>query len=361
MGQNKRPNVVFLMMLVGFLALIAALWGGLLRLGWRWPVGITTWPTFHGPLMVSGFLGTLISLERAVGIRRRWALLAPLMSAIGAFLLIVGMPQPLASVWILIASLLLVGVFIFVTVRHPALHFLLMGGGAFSWSVGNLLWSLGWPIPKVVPWWMGFFVLTIVGERLELSRLFALSRRKVLPLMGFSGIVGLGMGISLFHLALGERLVGVGLVGLALWLLRHDIALHALRAQVQIRYTAGCMLSGYGWLLVAGVWFLMDAGAMAGPSYDAPLHAVFLGFVFSMIFGHALIIIPALTGIRVPYHPRFYIPLVLLHLSLIFRVLADGGHALAIRRWAGLTNAAAILLFILLLIYTSRVSSSSQR
>jgi len=35
--------------------------------------------------------------------------------------------------------------------------------------------------------------------------------------------------------------------------------------------------------------------------YDAFLHAVLLGFVFAMIFGHAPIIFPAVLGIRIPF------------------------------------------------------------
>jgi len=53
------------------LALLAALWGGLARLGWPLPLLTSTLPPNHGPLMVTVFLGTLIGLERAVALRRR--------------------------------------------------------------------------------------------------------------------------------------------------------------------------------------------------------------------------------------------------------------------------------------------------
>lgn len=39
--------------------LLTAMWAGLLRLGWNWPPLQPTLPMLHGPLMVSGFLGTL--------------------------------------------------------------------------------------------------------------------------------------------------------------------------------------------------------------------------------------------------------------------------------------------------------------
>lgn len=62
MYRNRLP-----LMAVVLFALLAALWGGLLRLGWRWPALRPVLPVAHGPLMVSGFLGTLIGLERALG------------------------------------------------------------------------------------------------------------------------------------------------------------------------------------------------------------------------------------------------------------------------------------------------------
>jgi len=44
--------------------------------------------------MVSGFLGTLISLERAVALKARWPYAAPLLSGLGDAALIVGGPGP---------------------------------------------------------------------------------------------------------------------------------------------------------------------------------------------------------------------------------------------------------------------------
>ena len=78
----------------GMLALLTALWGGLVRLGWPWPV---PWPTLvmaHGPLMVCGFLGTLIGVERAVALGACWPYAAPLLTAMGALALLTGLPAP---------------------------------------------------------------------------------------------------------------------------------------------------------------------------------------------------------------------------------------------------------------------------
>ena len=63
----------FPVLAVGFLTLVLALWGGLARIGWELPV-TSTLPLQHGPLMISGFLGILISLERAIALGWGWHL-----------------------------------------------------------------------------------------------------------------------------------------------------------------------------------------------------------------------------------------------------------------------------------------------
>lgn len=68
-----------------------------------------------------------------------------------------------------------------------------------------------------------------------------------------------------------------------------------------------------------------------------------------MIFGHAPIIIPALLGVQIAYRPLFYLPLGLLHLSLGLRVAGDLLFWPVIRRWGGLLNETAILLFLILM------------
>ena len=51
----------FPLMALGLLALLTALWSGLVRLGWTLPLLRPHLPAVHGPLIVCGFLGTLTS------------------------------------------------------------------------------------------------------------------------------------------------------------------------------------------------------------------------------------------------------------------------------------------------------------
>ena len=69
-----RPRFERLLLLApAAVALLTALWGGLGRLGWALPAVHPAAAALHGPLMVSGFLGTLITLERAAALELAWA------------------------------------------------------------------------------------------------------------------------------------------------------------------------------------------------------------------------------------------------------------------------------------------------
>ena len=230
--------------------------------------------------------------------------------------------------------------------RQRAFCTLIMALGAVCWLVGQIAWAAGQPMHRVAYWWAGFLVLTIAGERLELTRLvpLAASRRAAFVVVVFI-LLG-GLTLTLVAPAGGVPIIGVALIALAVWLGLFDIARRTVRASGLPRFIAVALLTGYAWLAVAGVLAVGGADVQAGPRYDALLHALFVGFIFSMIFGHAPIIFPAIMGIHIAYRPAFYAHLGLLHLSLTLRVFGDLALWLPGRRWGGLLNALAILLFL---------------
>jgi hypothetical protein len=67
-----------------------------------------------------------------------------------------------------------------------------------------------------------------------------------------------------------------------------------------------------------------------------------------MIFGHAPIIFPAILGLSIQYHPIFYTHLILLHASLVLRIIGDIMFNTVLRQWGGLLNGIAIILFLVL-------------
>jgi hypothetical protein len=65
-----------------------------------------------------------------------------------------------------------------------------------------------------------------------------------------------------------------------------------------------------------------------------------------MVFGHAPIIFPAVLRVAVPYHPTFYLPLALLHGSLVLRLAGDAAERFDWIRVGGMLNALALAAFI---------------
>jgi hypothetical protein len=333
-------------MAAAMVALVTGLWAGLLRLGWAVPIAPAPLRLDHGPLMVCGFLGTLIGLERAVALGHPAAYAAPALSAAGALVLLAGAPAGTAPLLMTAGSAALVGVFVVLVRRQPRLFTVTMAAGALAWLAGNARWLAGAEIPEAVTWWAGFLVLTIAGERLELSRLLPVARADrgvfLTILVLFAGALFAG-GVGSDG---GARATGAAFLALTLWLLRHDVARRTIRQPGLPRFTAVALLSGYLWLGAGGLLALHTGSVVAGPAYDAVMHAVFVGFVFAMIFGHAPIIFPAVLGVPVAFRPAFYLHLAALHLSLAVRVVGDLAALESVRRWGGLLNAVAVLLFL---------------
>ncbi len=340
MGKNK------IYILAGIIALLAALWAGLLRLGWYLPVLQPALILAHGPLMVSGFLGTLIALERAVALKRPWTYASPTLTALGSLALIAGLPFRWGAILISLGSLGLVAIFAVIVRRHPAPYTYTMAAGSLAWLVGNLLWAWGWPIYHLVLWWAAFLILTIAGERLELSRIIRLPETRQRQFYSLMALFGASLVLLLFSLDLGTRLAGVALLGLSIWLLSNDISRRTVRQHGLPRYAAICLLAGYAWLGIGGIFGIIFGGVTSGFQYDALLHSLFLGFVISMIFAHAPIIFPSVLGLPIRFRPVFYAHLILLHASLVLRVVGDLVMNQPARLWGGLLNEIAVLIFL---------------
>jgi len=312
-----RWRIAFLA--AAFVSLAGGVAGGLARLS---PLEVApTAIALHGALMVSAFLGSVIGLERAAALERLWVYAAPLASSLGGAVLLAGFVRPGLALLVLGASLLLAANVV-VLKRHASLETATLAAGAAAWLAGNAALFHGLDASA---WWIAFFALTIGAERLELSRYL---RRGAAARGSFAALV-----LGLLITPLWDRAMGVVLVALALWLLRFDLARITVRQSGLPRYVALCLLAGYFWLGVGG------ALAAAGAARDAALHAVFVGFVFSMVFGHAPIILPAVLRTAFAYHPVLYVPLTLLHASLALRVVG----VVAPGAWG---NAGAIALFI---------------
>jgi len=344
MAKINKHNIPFL--IVAILGLLSALIGGLMRAGWHFPAVSINLSLLHGPIMVGGFLGTVISLERAVALNKPWSYLAPLSTALGIITLWITALNFLAPWFILTGSIILIFIFIQFQKMKNSFDIFLMNAAAFVWAISNVLWISGWPINMLPPWWIVFLLLTITAERIQLS---GLGQNKTASTIGYNValfFVLTALAVSFIAVNITWYLLAAGFLIFAVWLLIYDIPRRTIRRKGLTQFIAANLLGGYFWLLIAGILIFIEIPVSGGLIYDAVLHSVFIGFVFSMIFGHAPIIFPAIIGSPINYHPRFYLHFALLHLSLLFRITADIAGWLDGRSWASLLNVFAILLFL---------------
>lgn len=346
-SQNLSVPYRIPMLMVAFICLAFGIGSGLFRLGWHFPLPSANLVAFHGPLMVCGFLGTVISLERAVAIGQRWAYLGPLFAAFGGLAFIVDLNWLIGASLLAIASGILSIATVYIFIRQHALFTMILLLACLSWLLGNFLWLCGLDIAHVVPWWLSFLVLTIAGERLELSRFLPTSLSSKLVFMLIVTLFLIGAVVATLSKDLNMRILSVALLALSLWLLRQDVARHTIKQKGLTRFVAICLMSGYIWLMVGGIVGLISQPLIPSSSYDAFLHTILLGFVFSMIFGHAPIIFPAVAKVKIPYHPTFYLPLMVLHVSLMVRITGDLLPDPLCRSIGGVLNGIALLLFLL--------------
>jgi len=326
--------------------LVASLIGGLLRAGVAVPVPSgSAWPGHavlaHAFLMICGFMGTVIGMERAVAVKERIAFAAPAASALAGLSMLIGMSGTAAWLAVL-AAIAFIGVNATVVSRQRADHTVLLLTGAAAWLVGNLLHALGARPAAVVPWWFSFLVLTIAAERLEMPRM--MRRRPGASWALHACLAAMLVGSAAFALApvWGGLLFGMALSGLAAWLIRFDIARRTIASHGLSRYMAVCLLLGYAWLAVSGLaWMATSLGYAVR---DVALHALGLGFIFSMMLGHAPVILPALARIKLHFGWFFYLPLALLHASLVVRLFLGPADFHMLGNGA-IGNAAAIAVF----------------
>jgi hypothetical protein len=348
LASSSPQTLVFGAVIVGCLS--TGICGGLLRAGVVLPDAISgPWlgraAASHAFLMICAFMGTVIAIERAVALKHRAAFAAPLSSALAGVGVLAGFAT--AAAWLAVfAAAAFVAVNALIAVRQRAAHTALLLVAAIAWLIGNVGWASIGSAHAAVPWWFAFLVLTIAAERLEMTRL--MPRRPGASAALYVVLGSLLGGCALFAVSpvWGGLVYGASLIALAGWLLCFDVARRTVFGSGLSRYMAVCLLLGYFWLAIAGVSWA--ATALGLPLMDAALHALALGFVFSMMLGHAPVIVPALTGIRLRFGAAFYLPLALLHASLAVRLLlptVDVGFFAA----GAAGNALALVLFAMTL------------
>lgn len=325
---------------------VAGFYGGLVRIGVPLPYARAP-AELHGLIMMQGVFGTLVPLERAVALRTPFWFVSPILSIIATAALLAGLPASAALVAYAMAASVFCCLSGHVVRLQPAPFTIALLLGAVCLLIASIQTVMAsGAVMASIPWWFAYLILTISGERLELSRLMGHGTATVAAFFAAALVLLIGCFIGL-ESAWGAGCFGVGLLLLSAWLWRYDIALRTVRTHGQSRFMAVAILCGHAWLGVAGLLCLGIAESAAGA--DALIHAVTIGFALSMVMGHALVILPAVAGIRIRYSPSLYVPLALLQAAVCYRVLADSFFI--DWRWiSGLLTVLALAMFAMLVV-----------
>lgn len=362
--MSARPGAAaptrFICLGLAALSILLGLAAALARIGASGIVLPAAVVSSHGVLMVYGFLGTAIGLERAVSLastgprRDSLAYLVPLLNGSGAILLFAAaILQPDADLyrrcagtaWALAQGLLCVCYLVFWR-RARSFATLISLLASTAGMAGAALWASGIENALLVPWWTMFLVLTIIAERIELARIEfaagALERRLLLEAL----IVYASLPVTLLSPDWGYPLLGLALAAIIVDTGSHDIARRTIRLHGLPRFMATCLLVGYAWALVASLIWVTEGPVLSGYRYDAVIHSLTLGFVMSMIVAHAPIIVPAIIRRPLPYHPVVWATWGVLQASLVLRVLFGIRQDEAVWRFAGGLAVVALLGFL---------------
>lgn len=322
---------------LAILSLMAGIIAGLIRIGW--PMKLFSAVPHHGALMVGGFMGTLIVLEKIIPLHKKALYVIPILSGTSFLAFFAGMPV-VGFALLIGASLGLLVVFVYYLMKDRSLVHLLMMAGATAWLTGNVLLAVTNFYPVAFPWWLGFGLFVITSERMELMKFLPVTERQKLTVVALLFLYLIACIVS-FH-GPGKMIAGVSIAGVAIWLMRYDMVSLSIRKTGLTRYVGISLLSGYFFLLLTALFMLITtAQAFA---YDLIVHTFFIGFIMAMIFAHGPIILPGVIGSSIkPYSRLLYAWLTLLHTSLVLRIVGDLGLSVDLRMLSGMITTTAIL------------------
>lgn len=350
----KNKKVLFIIPFI-FLSLLLGIYTGWLRLGWNIPMSTTI--AHHGLIMIGSLVATLIIIERIVSIKKAWLYFLPFINAMSlpAFYF---QQDKLALIFLMVGSSGLFFVYFFLYIKYRERYIVFMMVGGLFLLLGILIIFFKNRYPDAVPYWIGFLLLTILGERIDLGKFLPYKKFK-LPILWFS-LSFFIIGLFTHYYLWGHWFSGCGMILLAIWLLKYDIVNKSIKSHGIHKYIGVVLFSGYIWLLFSGILMILNLNLVF--FYDALLHSFFLGFVFLMIFAHGPIIFPGVMGFTfTPFHKSLYTWMFLLNVSLALRIIADVLFLINLRQLSGLLNGVVIIGFFINLLIVIRMKLLASR
>lgn len=369
-GRTALPRSRMVLLISAGLAALLGLVAALIRADLIHPSDRVPLADLHGGLMVYGFLGAAIGLERAVAYRSggskkpSWGFLAPALGLLGSLLCLLSLTvssRAAAPAWgrvelfggipWTLSMLILTAMYLAIWHRQPSAEVLIQVLGSLVGLVGAFGWVAGLDASVLAPTWLFFLVLTIVGERVELARAVFSDIRLESGILGLSLLTVLVLPVQAMAPSVGYPLLGLSLSLLLLVMASHDVAKGTFRHGGLPGFMGTCMLSAYAWGLLASlIWMAapVDSGTYWG---DMALHALAVGFIMTMVIAHVCMIVPSVIRRPLPFHPLLWGAWALMQVGLLIRLF--GAIRLYTPLWkaGNLLNVLGILSMMLIVVY----------
>lgn len=311
-------------LILGALCFLFAIFLGIWRIavtrGFNLPPIPESWPP-HGEIMLGGFLASLIMFERMIALPINGLIWVPYVYATSALMLHSGNPFARYIHFAALAGWLLHRWFAYRKFHRWEKP--LIESVAFVTLTSALMYPGGFVArPEVALQGLAFPIAVIAVERLEMSFLIKKTGSRLV-------LIGL-IGWCLLWNALSWRgIPNLSVMGFITLLLVASIAFYdaTLRvAQKQIdgihKFLRSALMLSYVWLFLAGLTMTASSQISSAIFKDVLFHLIGLGFIFTMILGHAPLILSAtlgeLSSKRIPL-----IPFILFQLGTLLRILGD--------------------------------------
>lgn len=353
-------------MVLGALCFLSAISIGIWRIavirGFNLPPIPESWPS-HGEIMLGGFLASLIIFERMIALPIDGLIWVPYLYAISALMLHTDNPFARYIHFAALAGWLLhrwLAYRKFHRWEKPLVE---------SFALITLTSALMYPggliaRPEVALQGLAFPIAVIAVERLEMSLLLKKTGSRLV-------LIGLIGWLLLWNALSWRGIPGLSVMGVITLILVGSIAFYdaTLRvAQKQIdglhRFLRTALIFSYVWILLAAV--AMTALSKISPAIfkDVLYHLIGLGFIFTMILGHAPLILSAALG-KLPPEKAPVIPFFLFQIATVLRILGDFVLLKSVPFWqwsgwlSGLIHIISFFSYIAILIFCIRTRNKT--
>ncbi|MCI0447769.1 hypothetical protein L0152_31720 [bacterium] len=354
-------------MVLGALCFLIAISIGIWRIavtrGFNLPPIPESWPA-HGEIMLGGFLASLIIFERMIALPIDSLIWVPYVYATSALMLHSG--HPFARGIHLAA---LAGWLLHRWIAYRKFHRWekpLVESVAFITLTSALMYPGGLPSrPEVALQGLVFPIAVIAVERLEMSFLLKKigSRMVLLLLIGWCSLWNLSTwrGIPNHSVMGGITLLLVALIAF------YDTALRVSQKQSDglHKFLRTALMLSYAWLFLGAVAMTASSKISSAIFKDVQFHLIGLGFIFTMILGHAPLILSSALS-KLPPKKAPMIPFLVFQAATVLRILGDFALLKSVPFWqwsgwiSGLIHAISFFVYVATLAFFIRIRNKKE-